>query len=203
MILVVAVGADSVSAVAIPHAANLFKLLQTRGLLPAAASATDPASLAAVVRDPKVRRAFLGELNSFGKAAGLSRRELLGAVVCTADVWDPDSGLVTATLKPKRKAIESRYAAELEVRLVRLRRSLARLILTPGSTLLRRLPTPRALAFESLATPPCPHPSASSPDDPSPTRYHDTPSLASHGEARLEERRWTCMRSVRKGRGSR
>lgn len=116
IVLVVPVGADSVSAVAVPHAANLFKLLQTRGLLPATASATDPTSVAAVVADPKVRRAYLGEVNAFGKAAGLSRRELLGAVVVVADVWDPDSGLVTATLKPKRKAIESRYAAELEVR---------------------------------------------------------------------------------------
>lgn len=116
LILVLPVGADAVSTVAIPHAANLFTLLKARGLLPAAASVDDPASVASVVRDPKVRRVFLSELNAFGKAAGLSRRELIGHAVLTSDVWDPDSGMVTATMKPKRKAIESRYAAELEVR---------------------------------------------------------------------------------------
>lgn len=108
---------SKLSAVVIPHPANFLTFLKTHHLLSSTSSSPvpQPSSLGDLVNDPKVVRAFLAEINSFGRQAGLIRRELLGSAVLTTDEWTPDNGMVTATFKPKRKAVEEKYLGQMQV----------------------------------------------------------------------------------------
>ncbi|KAF4435628.1 hypothetical protein F53441_13473 [Fusarium austroafricanum] len=64
--------------------------------------------------DKKVREAVLKDLQAAGKRGGLSSMEIVAGVVITAEEWTPASGLVTATQKLNRRAINSRYKNEIQ-----------------------------------------------------------------------------------------
>lgn len=49
-----------------------------------------------------------------GKKAGLHKTEIPTAIKLCADEWTPDSGLVTAALKIRRKPIKERYQADID-----------------------------------------------------------------------------------------
>ena len=53
------------------------------------------------------------ELCHHGKKAGLEKFELPGALTLCQELWTPESGLVTAAFKLKRKPIQDYYQKEL------------------------------------------------------------------------------------------
>ncbi|KAL6916818.1 hypothetical protein FSST1_008313 [Fusarium sambucinum] len=67
-----------------------------------------------IYTDKKVRQALLKDLQATGRRAGLSSMEIVADVVITPEEWTPATGLVTATQKLNRRAINSRYKTEID-----------------------------------------------------------------------------------------
>lgn len=110
----VAPNADQPMALVFPHEANLRHYLATtppQGFT-GDANATD---LHALCVDKSVTRAVLQECNAIAKREGFKSIEVLKTIVLTPDEWTPESGLVTAAQKIQRKAITTKYKAEIEV----------------------------------------------------------------------------------------
>lgn len=64
-------------------------------------------------RDQEIIREVQKELGDHGKTAGLHKTEIPTKIMLVADDWSPDSGLVTAALKLRRKNIQERYRLEI------------------------------------------------------------------------------------------
>ena len=64
--------------------------------------------------DRDLTGAVLRELVSHGKKFKLEKFELPGAATLVKEVWDPDSGMVTAALKLKRKPIQDFYQVDID-----------------------------------------------------------------------------------------
>jgi len=58
--------------------------------------------------------ALLKELSQHGRKAGLEKFELPGAITLCTELWTPESGLVTAAFKLKRKPIQDYYQKDLK-----------------------------------------------------------------------------------------
>ena len=56
----------------------------------------------------------LKDLTNHGLKMGLEKFEIPKQIVLIPELWTPDSGLVTAAMKLKRKDIEKKYSAEIE-----------------------------------------------------------------------------------------
>lgn len=65
-------------------------------------------------KNKDVTGAVLRELHSHGKRVGLQKFELPGAVTLVTELWTPESGLVTAAFKLKRKPIADHYHKDLK-----------------------------------------------------------------------------------------
>lgn len=65
-------------------------------------------------KNKDVTGAVLRELHTHGKRVGLQKFELPGAVTLVDDLWTPESGLVTAAFKLKRKPITEHYQKDLK-----------------------------------------------------------------------------------------
>lgn len=63
----------------------------------------------ALCEDERVKAQVLKEINAHGKKTGLSRWEIPAAISLTLEPWTPDSGLVTAALKLRRKQLKDFY----------------------------------------------------------------------------------------------
>ncbi|KAF4332785.1 long-chain-fatty-acid ligase [Fusarium beomiforme] len=63
--------------------------------------------------DTRVQEALLKDLQAAGKQGGLSSAEIVAGVVITPEEWTPASGLVTATQKLNRRAINVKYKNEI------------------------------------------------------------------------------------------
>jgi len=63
--------------------------------------------------DKDLEKAVLKELQEHGKRSKLQKFELPGAVKLVTDLWTPDSGLVTAAFKLKRKNIQEYYQSDI------------------------------------------------------------------------------------------
>lgn len=61
----------------------------------------------------EIKQAVLKELVATGKKGKLEKFELPGDCVLVSEVWTPDSGLVTAAFKLKRKTIQMKYQDEI------------------------------------------------------------------------------------------
>ncbi|KAK7049799.1 Long-chain-fatty-acid--CoA ligase 4, partial [Halocaridina rubra] len=59
--------------------------------------------------DERIKEAILKELQVHGKKCGLTRWEVPAAVYLTLEPWTPDTGLVTAALKLRRKQLNNHY----------------------------------------------------------------------------------------------
>ena len=66
-------------------------------------------TLEQLCEDRRVIAAVLKELQLHGKKGGLTRWEIPAAVHLTNELWTPDTGLVTAALKLRRKQIGQQY----------------------------------------------------------------------------------------------
>jgi len=64
--------------------------------------------------DPEVKAAILKELVAHGRKACLEKFELPGALTLCTELWTPESGLVTAAFKLKRKPIQEYYQKDLK-----------------------------------------------------------------------------------------
>ena len=51
---------------------------------------------------------------SHGRTSKLEKFEIPGAVCLTSEEWSPDSGLVTAAMKLKRRPLQERYQKDLD-----------------------------------------------------------------------------------------
>ena len=72
-------------------------------------------SLAKLIEEDKEFRAsLLSGVQSHGLSNGLQRFEMPAKLVLTADEWTPDSGLVTAAFKIRRRHIVDKYRDRLE-----------------------------------------------------------------------------------------
>ena len=61
-----------------------------------------------------ITTAILNELSQHGRKAGLEKFELPGAITLCTELWTPESGLVTAAFKLKRKPIQDYYQKDLK-----------------------------------------------------------------------------------------
>jgi len=61
-----------------------------------------------------ITNSMLKELCQHGRKAGLEKFELPGAITLCNELWTPESGLVTAAFKLKRKPIEDYYHKDLK-----------------------------------------------------------------------------------------
>jgi long-chain acyl-CoA synthetase len=101
-------------ALVFPHEANLRHYLATTPPPGFTGDAKGP-DLHALCANKSVAGAVLKECNTVAKREGFKSIEILEIVVLTPDEWTPESGLVTAAQKIQRRAITSKYKAEIEV----------------------------------------------------------------------------------------
>lgn len=72
-------------------------------------------SFEALLEDPEVANKLLKELESHAlKGKQLERFEVPMAVTLVAEQWTPESGLITASFKMKRKALQSFYQSQID-----------------------------------------------------------------------------------------
>merc|ERR1712223_2336617 len=64
-------------------------------------------------QDRDVTGAVLREISSHGKQMRLAKFEVPGAVCLTSEEWGPESGLVTAAMKLKRRPLQERYQEDI------------------------------------------------------------------------------------------
>ncbi len=67
----------------------------------------------AAIKDPAVEKEILKMVTDYGMKNGLERFELPGKLLLTLDEWTPDTGLVTAAFKIRRKNIVDNYKATI------------------------------------------------------------------------------------------
>jgi len=66
------------------------------------------------ILSPEVQKSVIGLLEKFGTKMGLERLECPKKVLLTLDEWTPDTGLVTAAFKIRRRFIVQKYQKEIE-----------------------------------------------------------------------------------------
>ena len=64
--------------------------------------------------DKELTGLVLKEITKQGKLSGLQKFEIPGAVCLCPEIWTPDSGLVTAAFKLKRKPLQQFYQLQLD-----------------------------------------------------------------------------------------
>lgn len=94
---------DKTVAVVVPSAERLWKVASSVGI------DNESVSMEELCRDDRVKESILKELQMHGKKCGLSRWEVPAAVYLTLEPWTPDTGLVTAALKLRRKQLSLHY----------------------------------------------------------------------------------------------
>ena len=61
----------------------------------------------------RLKEEFLRLLTDHSRESGLMKYELLSNILLLPDTWSPETGMVTATFKLRRKIIEDRYRHQL------------------------------------------------------------------------------------------
>ena len=75
---------------------------------------TEESSYEEVCNDPGLVNEVLRILSLHGKKNGLEKFEIPTKIQLCPEVWMPDSGLVTAAFKLKRKAIQSAFQSSID-----------------------------------------------------------------------------------------
>ena len=65
-------------------------------------------------QDNAVKQAFCERLSQYGISMGLEKFEVPKKVALFLDEWTPESGLVTAAMKLKRKELENYYSNDIK-----------------------------------------------------------------------------------------
>ena len=71
-------------------------------------------SVEELCHDNAVKQAFCERLSQYGISMGLEKFEVPKKVALFLDEWTPESGLVTAAMKLKRKELESYYSNDIQ-----------------------------------------------------------------------------------------
>ncbi|ORC91202.1 fatty acyl CoA syntetase 1 [Trypanosoma theileri] len=96
-----------------PQRAYICALILTdeaKALSFAASAGISGASWPAVLREPRLQEAAVAGLAALGRAEGRRPFELPRRVRVLADEWTPENGLLTASMKIRRKAVDEQYA---------------------------------------------------------------------------------------------
>ena len=64
--------------------------------------------------NPDVVAQVLSELTAAGRTSGLERFELPTAITLCTEQWTPESGLITAAFKLKRKVVQKEYQSSID-----------------------------------------------------------------------------------------
>ncbi|KAG5878700.1 hypothetical protein JTB14_036607 [Gonioctena quinquepunctata] len=96
---------NNIVAIIVPHEDNVQALAKQIGV--------EGKNLEELCADPIVTRTVLEEIQNYAKKVNLQKFEVPAVVKLVSDVWTPESGLVTASLKLKRKAIQDFYKQEV------------------------------------------------------------------------------------------
>jgi long-chain acyl-CoA synthetase len=67
-----------------------------------------------LIQDTEIHQAVLKELASHGLKRGLEKFEIPAALTLIAEPWTPESGVITAAFKLKRKVIQSLYQKDID-----------------------------------------------------------------------------------------
>ena len=94
------------AAIIVPDRDNLYKLSKELGKY--------GFSVTELCQDNAVKEAFCERLCRYGISMGLEKFEIPKKVGLCLDEWTPESGLVTAAMKLKRKELETRYSSEIQ-----------------------------------------------------------------------------------------
>lgn len=70
--------------------------------------------IAEAIQDPKIRKEVVSLLQNYGINQNLQKVELPHKVSLTLDEWTPDSGMVTAAFKLRRREVVERYRKEID-----------------------------------------------------------------------------------------
>ena len=92
---------DYVTAIISPNEADIRKLAEELG--------KDTEDLGRLYRDEDLEKAVVDELTKFGTTNGLIAMEIPAYVKLVPEKWTPESGLITETLKIRRKRVYAFY----------------------------------------------------------------------------------------------
>ena len=67
-----------------------------------------------LVIDPDVQANVLKVLSNHGSKRGLEKFEIPAAITLIAESWTPESGVITAAFKLKRKVIQNLYQRDID-----------------------------------------------------------------------------------------
>ena len=70
-------------------------------------------SMTELCRDAGINKSILSAIQKYGREAGLNRMEIPTKIKICSEEWTPDSGLVTAAFKIRRKDIQNYYKADI------------------------------------------------------------------------------------------
>ena len=65
-------------------------------------------------KDKDMTGAVLREITNHGKTSKIEKFELPGAVTLCSEEWTPESGLITAAMKLKRKPLQEFYQLDID-----------------------------------------------------------------------------------------
>ena len=95
------------TAIIVPDSNNLLKFAEEK-------LRKSGFTTAELCRDSSVKTALCNTLLSFGISNGLEKFEIPKKIALVLDEWTPESGLITAASKLKRKEVEKFYLSEIE-----------------------------------------------------------------------------------------
>ena len=95
------------TAIIVPDSNNLLKFVEEK-------LRKTGFTTAELCRDSSVKSALCNTLLSFGLSNGLEKFEIPKKIALVLDEWTPESGLITAASKLKRKEVEKFYLSEIE-----------------------------------------------------------------------------------------
>ncbi|XP_074027192.1 long-chain-fatty-acid--CoA ligase 4 isoform X3 [Leptinotarsa decemlineata] len=96
---------NAIAALIVPHEEHLLELGKKVGV--------QGKSLRELCADSGITKAVLAEIQTHAKKVNLAKFEVPAVVKLVTDQWVPESGLVTASMKLKRRAIEEFYKKEI------------------------------------------------------------------------------------------
>lgn len=92
-------------AIVVPQAKSLATLAKSLG--------KDHLTHDQMCRDPLVLKEVLRAMSDHGAKARLHKNEIPAKVLLVSDEWSPDTGLVTAAMKIRRKNVAERYKLDI------------------------------------------------------------------------------------------
>ncbi|KAJ3059390.1 long-chain fatty acid-CoA ligase [Podochytrium sp. JEL0797] len=96
-----------------PSDKEIFKLVQQLNLYPDSSTPISDMDLQELCDRPEVIAAVLASLREVSKKVGFKPSEVIGQLRLVREEWTPQNGLLTAAMKLQRKAITTKFKAEI------------------------------------------------------------------------------------------